>query len=143
MGTPYSSGPHILEVVGGEARCIQIKTPHRGIIKSVKFEQVAGNAAACTFEVFTSAKACPPGSSQSSESLSEGVEGPRSAYSIFGQKAMSAGSAFEEYEKDYYFTNKDGTPTNPQRKLYVELIPDGSDPVVYALTLEMETSLLG
>lgn len=143
MPTPYTSGPHILEAEGGQEVCITIKAPHRGAIRTIKFDQVAGTEADCDFEVYTKAAACPPGSSQSSESLSEASEGPRSAYSIFGEKSRSSGSPFIETDKTYPFRNQDGTFSVPVRKLYVALRPDGSGAKQFALTLEMDTSPLG
>jgi len=142
MPTPYTSGPHILEAPGGQETCLQIRAPHRGKIRSIKFEQIAGVDENCDFEVYTSSAACPPGQSLSSESLSESVDGPRSAYSIFGPKTMNSGAAFSEFDKDYVFRNADGTSTNPQRKLYVALRPGGGGAKQFALTLEMETSPL-
>jgi hypothetical protein len=144
--TPYTSGPHIVEADGGEETRIMLRTPHRGRIKSVKFEQIAGTPAACAFELYTSVLAAPPGEPSSgsldmpSESLSESVQGPRSAYSVFGEKNMNSGAVFAEYEKDYVFRNADGTSTNPQRRLYLAVRPDGSGVKQFALTLEMETS---
>jgi hypothetical protein len=140
MPTPYTSGPHILEAVGGEELCQQIRAPHRGTIRSIKMQQVGGVAAACDFAVFTSSRACPPNDSNSSESLSEQLEGPRSAYSIFGTKVCDSGEAFQEHGQEYIFRNADGSSTNPQRKLYVALRPEGTGGKVYALTLEMEVS---
>lgn len=142
-GTPYTSGPHIIEVEGGQETCIQLRTPHRGRIVAIKMEQLAGADVACDFELFTSIKACPPGNSLSSESLSESVEGPRSAYSVFGTKQMIAGTPVHENEHEYYFTNQDGTPTNPQRHLYLAMRPEGSGIKQFALTMEMTVSMLG
>ena len=140
MGTVYTSGPHILGAEGGVEANIAIRVPHRGVIKSIKFEQITGAAVACDFEVFTSRLAAPPPgeiSSGSSESLDEATMASRAAYSIFGEKSMVPGTPFAEYEKDYAFRNKDGTSTNPQRFLYVAVRPAGTGPKQFALTLEM------
>lgn len=156
MTTPYTSGPHILEAQGGLESCFEIRAPHRGAIRAIKFEQIDGAPADCEFSVLTKRAACgqlgSPGqigssgssfSSASSESLDESQQGPRSAYSIFGTKTMTAGQAFGEFNVEYPFRNNDGTPTNPVRRLYPVLRPGGSGLKQFALTLEMDTSPLG
>jgi len=146
-GTPYTSGPHILEVdapSNGDEECFQLRTPHRGRITAIKVEQIAGADTACDFELFSSRKACPhDGSSLSSESLSEALEGPRSAYSIFGTKQVVSGVAFGEYNSDYNFRNADGTSTNPQRYLYIALRPAATGAKQFSVTFEMTVSQVG
>lgn len=153
-GTPYTSGPHIVEGFGGDEVRVELRVPHRGVIRGIRFEQVTGVDAACAFELYNSRKAAPAGpvlSSSSgasfpaaglSESLTEAEEGARAAYSVFGEKTMSSGTPFAEYDVGYMYSNRDGTPTNPQRKLYLALRPAGTGFKQYALTLIIETSRL-
>lgn len=154
MSQPYMSGPHIVEGYGGEEVRVELRVPHRGIIRGVRFEQVTGVDAACEFELYNSRKAAPssPALSSSSgasfpaeglsESLTEATEGARAAYSVFGAKNMSSGTPFAEYDVNYMYTNRDGTPTNPQRKLYLALRAGGAGFKQYAITLIIETAIL-
>jgi hypothetical protein len=155
MSNPYMSGPHQFDVVGGETECFEIRAPHRGVITQIKFDQVAGDAANCDFEVFTARSACFPettgvtlgsGSSSSSSSSSTGSALPDgnnpSSYSIFGAKTYTAGTPLSVSDESHTFRNQDGTYSVPQRRLYVKLTPSGTGPKTFALTLEMLTSLL-
>lgn len=143
-GTPYSSGPHVLVVNGGEEACIEIRTPHRGTVETIKFDQIDGILANAAFEVYTKNPCGAPSSSFSSVSVSEAGDGsiPASAYSIFGEKNYVAGTPFMETNKQYPFSNRDGSPTNPVRKLYVRVLSEGAGPCRYVLTMEMRTSQL-
>lgn len=144
MPTPYTSGPHILTIADASVgeECLEIRCPHRGYIKSIKFNYVEGSGDAnCDFEMYTSRLACPPGASVS-ESLSEAEQGSRDAYSIFGAKSYVAGTPFIELDKTYPFRNKDGSFSDPIRKLYVALRPSGTGAKTFELTLEMDTSPL-
>jgi len=141
MATPYTSGPHILQVTGGQEICLELRCPSRGTIRTLKFDQVAGDPANCDFEVYTKREVCPPG--QSSESLSEAVQGPQSAYSVFGEKNFTAGTPLIEANVNYAYQNNDAGPTNRARKLYIRMNPAGSGAKEYAITFEVEVSPLG
>ena len=141
-GTPYTSGPHIVDGVGGEERHVELRVPHRGVIRGIRFEQIAGVDAACDFELYNSRRAAPTDQSGSSESLAEAVDGSRAAYSVFGEKSMASGTPSADYDANYMYSNRDGTPTNPQRKLYLALRAGGTGSKQYAITLIIETSRL-
>ena len=129
-GTPYVSGPHVVECYGGGETRVELRAPHRGVIRGIRFEQIAGDDSNCKFELYTSRRAAPPEPVQlssssgasfpaggSSESLNEAVDGARTAYSVFGEKSMASGTPFADYDANYMYSNRDGTPTNPQRKV--------------------------
>ena len=143
-GTPYTSGPHVVNAVGGQESFVEIRTPHRGTIETVRFDQIDGDLADCAFEVYTKSPTQLQSSSHSSTSSGEAGDGtiPISAYSIFGEKTYQSGTPFLETERNYSFTNRDGTSTNPVRKLYVRLQPAGVGPKRYVVTFEMKTSQL-
>ncbi len=159
MPAPYMSGPHPLEnAMGGSETCFEIRAPHRGIIRTIKFEQIAGEPAICDFEVYTLEAACPPPThSSSSNSSSGGVtdfplslssfgsvapSASRNAYTIFGQKQLVPGTPFFESGEGFPYRNQDGTFSVPQNKLYVAVRPQGGGPKSYLITLEILTSPL-
>ena len=154
-GTPYVSGPHVVECYGGGETRVELRVPHRGVIRGIRFEQIAGEDSNCKFELYTSRRAAPPEPVQlssssgasfpadgSSESLNEAVDGARAAYSVFGEKQFTVGGPIVENQYSHMYSNQDGTPTNPQRKLYLALRPESFGLKQYALTLIIETSRL-
>lgn len=160
MPAPYMSGPHPLEGATGPESCFEIKAPHRGSVTAIKFSQLSGDPVDCSFEVYTSELACPvPAGSSSSSGSSESAAPPapsvsgssassaagspiREAYSLFGGRAVPAGTNFFEGDKVFTYRNQDGTYSVPVNKLYVAVRPAGLGPYTFCLTLEIETSPL-
>jgi hypothetical protein len=140
MGTPYMSGPHTLEATGAEESCTAIRVPWRAIVRAFKFNQVAGVAANCAFELYTKSEACPP--TGSSESSSGQLPHDRSMYSVFGEKSFTASTPLAEYDKNYPYVNQDSKASNPTRLLYVRILPAGTGAKTYELALELEVSNL-
>jgi len=157
MSNPYMSGPHQFEVEGGVEACFTIRAPHRGAVTQIKFNQLDGDVANCDFEVYTSRNAVSKvvqvelgsysnSSSSSFSSSSAGSNLPNNespaSYSIFGEKTYIGGTPTHISDESHSFRNQDGTYSVPERKLYVRLLPSGTGPKTYTLTLEMLTSLL-
>lgn len=140
MGTQYEAGPYEFDAVGGEETCIELRIPHRGIIRTMRAEQLTGIDVASTFELYTKNAVCTTEGQSSSESGS--TVGDRSMYSIFGEKTIPSGSALSEFEKSYHYSNADGTSTNPQRKLYLGITPGGTGAKSFAISFSIETSNL-
>ena len=144
-GTPYMAGPFVLEVIGGEEACVELRAPWRGTIAAIKFNNVGGADADCAFELYTKAEACPPTSSSSSSSMSSSVAAShnRSLFSVFGEKDYVAGTPFSEFNKSYPYVNQDSKASDQTRKLYLRVIATGTGVKVYELALEIFTSQLG
>jgi len=145
MATPYMAGPFTIVATGGESTCVELRVPHRGTIKAVKFNQLSGVEVACAFELFTLRAACPPGSDtgSSSSSASASLVNGRDMYSVCGQKSRLAATLFAEFETTYPYVNQDGTATVPHRRLFLEVIPEGTGVKEYEIALEIMSGVLG
>ena len=152
MPSTYTSGPHLLDVMGGQEHVIELRCPVRGSIRTIKFDQLDGAAADCEFEVYTKREAAPPTES-SLWSSSSWASGPSlgssslpaisSAYSIFGKRDYTAGAPFIEADKEYPYQNNDNGPSNRLFRLYARVTPEGDGPKQYVLTFEMGVSPAG
>lgn len=134
---PYSAGPFEFDAQGGEINCIELRVPARAVIRTLRLVQCGGDSVAATFELFQTSRACPPGGS----SESGAVSCDKSLYTVFGEKTKAAGEDFLEFDKHYPYTNKDGTPTNQQRKLYLQFTPDGAGVTSWGFAMELELPL--
>lgn len=138
MGTPYSAGPFEFSAPGGEETVVELRVPWRGIINTVRLNQVSGVEVDAAFRLYQSRCAANPGGSCGSEELPSDPD----SYSVFGEKERTANTPFAEFEKNYPFVNKDGTPSNPQRRLYLSIEPEGSGDKEWSLSMEIDTSNL-
>ena len=137
-GTPWAFGPVTLAAVGGDATNIAIGVPHRGIIRSIKFEQISGTDVATTFNIYSREEAAPPGS----DSMAGDTEYPRNMYKVLPEQSIGVGATLALFDLNYVYVNKDGTPTNPVRRLYVEVTPGGTGDKEFALSMEIESAPL-
>jgi len=129
MGVPYTYR-NVFSIFNNEQKCIALKVPSRGTIKSVVISQEVGTVEGFAFEIFTNRDVCPPDtqiadSSSSSSSSSAGSTPAEELFSLFGRKSTGS-KVFVEFEKDYLYTCEGGS-TNRKRELYMRFTPDGAN----------------
>jgi hypothetical protein len=125
-----------LVVEGGEVQNFELRVPHRGTITKLILSQEAGVAAGCELDLFNSRLAAPPDQGSSS---SEGLAGNIALYQVFATKSLGSGEVLlQDFAIAANYCNRDGTSTNPERRLYLQLRPGGTGTKVFALALAIE-----
>lgn len=143
MGSTIWSGTTQFSVVSGEESVVPIPCPHRGILRGYSLVQVDGNDDGIeNAELYTSSQQTEPNASLPEEffhlvtltDLGEVVEDP------------DVPEVYESNQLQIAYMNRDGSPTNPQRFLYLRITPSGepeSEPVKnFAITVTIETPML-
>lgn len=124
MPTPYTFRTTFIADPGTRERCILLRVPSRGTIRSIVISQEGGSEEGFDFEIFTNRAVCPPDGSPDSSSSSSSAAGSTLAeelFSIFGRKT-TAGKVFSQFEADFVY-ECDGGSTNKKRELYMRFTP--------------------
>jgi len=130
MSTTWGYGPKQF-TAPGESSVIRLDVPHRGQIKSINLQQLDGQAAG-NFKIYDSELAANvfAGSSMSSA----GAGDDPAVHQIAEVKLIVAG-AFQAFDLEIHYINRDGTGTNPVRRLWMLLTHDGGDNTEWALSM--------
>lgn len=139
MSIPWMYGPKQFEVQGGAFSVIQLNVPQRGELRTINL-QVGGGSTGdfviyCSEEAAREAAANGNGSSLSSSSGS--VEIPPSAYEVC--RGALTGGKYVNSELQVLYVNRDGTPTNEVKRLWMVLNPAGVDDLVVTLLMAIAT----
>lgn len=112
--------------------------PHRGILRGYTLVQRTGAKAGFTADLYSSKQETAPNSTLPAElfhvlSLSDvaDVTADPDVVDIAENNSVSVA-----------YLNRDGSPTNPQRFLYLWIKPDGTGSKDFALTVTVETPVL-
>jgi hypothetical protein len=121
------SGSKSFSVPAGSATLVPIPMPHRGILRGYNLVEAAGGSVG-TFAaaLYTSNRATEPNSNL-----------PEDAFKLFAFDQTK--SADEEVDVSYL--NRDGTPTLPQRFLYLKITPSGTGTKNYVFTTTVRNFL--
>jgi hypothetical protein len=121
------SGSKSFSIPAGEATLVPISMPHRGILRGYSLVEAAGGATGnFTAALYTSNRATEPNSNL-----------PEDAFKLF---AFDQTKAADE-EVDVSYLNRDGTPTLPQRYLYLKITPAGSGTKNYVFSVTVRNFL--
>lgn len=136
MGQQWGYGPKSFEITAGEDQIVQLGVPHRGTIKQINLQQ-QGAADGGVFEIYDSEAAAKSLVGSSSSSAIEGME--PAAHSITdGEVAITSGAY--RASVDIPYINRDGTPTNPVRRLWMRINITGSGTKNFSLGMLIEPS---
>lgn len=130
MASTIWSGETIFSATGGAAATVQLKVPHRGILKGYSLTQTSGVNAGATAAIYTSNQETSPNSTL-----------PAEAFHIL-DITLPAANKVDNHSLDVAYVNRDGTPTNPQRYLYLKITPAGSGDKNFVLSVTVETPML-
>lgn len=121
--TVWSGSTSFTSTGAGSEESFTIRVPHRGVLKGYSLVAADGNATGnFTAGLYTSNQETTPNSDL-----------PANAFKIlsFDQTAASNNSV------DVSYVNRDGTPTNPQRYLYLKVTRSGgSKELVFSVTID-------
>lgn len=128
MSSTVWSGSKEFTATGGESTVAAIDVPHRAVIRSYNLVQTSGANNGATALLLSSNRATPPNSTLPENSfLVETITLPNSAANVAVTNTSLA------------YVNRDGTPTSPQRKLYLKITPAGAGAKTFVFSLTVET----
>jgi hypothetical protein len=121
------SGSKSFSVPAGSATLVPIPMPHRGILRGYNLVEASGGAIGnFTATLYTSNRASTPNSAL-----------PEDTFKLLSFDQNSAANE----ETDISFLNRDGTPSVPQRFLYLKITPAGSGTKNYVFTVTVRNFL--
>ena len=120
------SGSHAFSVPAGEATLVPIPMPHRGNLRGYSLVPETGSLDALTAALYTSNRASPPNNAL-----------PEDTFKLLTFDQTTAAKS----DIDVSYLNRDGTPTLPQRYLYLKITPSGSGTKNYVFTVTVRNFL--
>lgn len=137
MGIPYEKTVDVIAAAGDDS-FHEIAFPHRGELTKLIVVQVEGDLDGFEAELFNSLEVLP-GSSSSSAS----GDHSNTAYVIVPTEVAGVGaSEITITDQKFPYVNRDGTPTNPQRKLYLRVKPEGAGDKKFCVTLGVDQPII-
>ena len=142
MALPWGYGPKQFEIPAGTDVVVRLDVPHRGVIQAINLQQQDG-AANGVFEIYDSEAAAKVlvGSSSSDSSGISGAE-PATHSITNGEIAISTG-AYRANNLNIPYINRDGSPTNGIRRLWMRMAVGGSGNLAFSLSMIIEPALDG
>ena len=129
MASTIWSGETAFTATSGTETVVALKVPHRGILRGYSLTQTSGTNAGAGAALYTSNQTTTPNSDL-----------PAEAFHIL-DITLPAAAKVDNHALTVAYVNRDGTPTNPQRFLYLKITPAGSGAknFVFAVTVETPT----
>jgi hypothetical protein len=131
MSSIIWSGETVFSATGGAESVITIRVPHRGILRGYSLSQTSGATAGATAKLYTSKQDTAPNNAL-----------PAEAFHILDITLPSAAKV-DDHEIEVAYINRDGTPTNPQRYLYLKITPAGTGAKDFVFSVTIETPRVG
>jgi hypothetical protein len=131
MASTIWAGEKTFSATSGEESLVAVPMPHRGILRGYSLTQTSGTNAGFTAALYTSNQATTPNSTL-----------PAEAFHVVDITAANTVSKVDNHNTSLSYINRDGTPTNPQRYLYLRITPAGSGAKNFVLSVTVETPML-
>lgn len=138
MASTIWSGTKAFSANSGTDTIIPIPMPHRGILRGYTLVQRTGAKAGFAADLYSSNQQTEPNASLPAESFHV------LSLSDFADVVADPDvvDIAENNNVNVAYLNRDGTPTNAQRFLYLWIKPNGSGSKDFALTVTVETPML-
>lgn len=120
------SGSHSFSVPAGEATLVPVPMPHRGNLRGYSLVPASGALENFTAALYASNRATAPNNTL-----------PENAFKLFSFDQTTATNS----DMDVSYLNRDGTPTLPQRYLYLKITPSGTGTKSYVFTVTVRNFL--
>lgn len=138
MASTIWSGTTTFTATSGAETVVPVKMPHRGILRGYALVQTTGADNKFDADLYSSNQETEPNSVLPAEafhvlSLSD------FANVVSDQDVVAIA---ENSDVNVAYLNRDGTPTLPQRFLYLRITPNGSGSKNFVLTVTVETPML-
>ena len=114
--------------------------PHRGTIKAINLNEVGAGTTSGVFEIYDSEAAAKFLVGSSSLSAVEG--GEADAHSITDGEVTITGGQYRANNLDIPYINRDGTPTNPVKRLWMRINLSGSGTKQMSLSMTIEPATM-
>lgn len=145
MGTNWDYGPTTFTIEGAIDYLVELRVPHRGIIRTITLEQIGG-AGAGNFELFDSyaaahavAEQYSPSSQDAGPDSSEGISGVEpSVHSITQGRLPIVAGKCRLNDLKYRYRNRDGSISDPVRKMWMVINSAGAGDKEFALSMQIE-----
>lgn len=124
------SGTTSFSATSGSESVVAIPVPHRAILRGYSLSQTSGANAGAAAALFTSKQDTAPNSAL-----------PAEAFHIL-DITLPAAAKVDNHALDIAYVNRDGTPTNPQRYLYLKITPAGSGEKNFVFSITVENASL-
>lgn len=131
MASTIWSGETVFQAASGSQTVVPIRVPHRGYIRGYSLTQTSGANAGATASLFTSKQDTAPNNTL-----------PAEAFHIL-DITLPAAAKVDDHDVEVAYVNRDGTPTNPQRFLYLKITPAGSGAKNFVFAVTIETTRVG
>ena len=131
MASTIWSGETSFEATSGSQTVVPIRVPHRGIIRGYSLTQTSGANAGAAAALYTSKQDTAPNSAL-----------PAEAFHIL-DITLPAAAKVDDHSAEVAYINRDGTPTNPQRYLYLKITPAGSGAKNFVFSVTIEVPKMG
>ena len=138
MASTIWSGTKTFSAVSGSETVIPVPMPHRGILRGYTLVQTSGADNKFEADLYSSSQDTEPNASLPAEafhllSLADFAD-------VVADPDVVA--IAENSNVNVAYLNRDGSPTNPQRFLYLWIKPNGSGSKNFVLTVTVETPML-
>ena len=125
MPSTVWSGSVSFTATGSQSNTVAVPMPHRATLRGYSLVEAAGGATGnFTAALYTSKQDTAPNSSLPADSFK---------LLTFDQAAAANNNLNLSY------VNRDGTPTNPQRYLYLKITPAATKTFVFSVTVDTPT----
>jgi hypothetical protein len=138
MASTIWSGTKAFTAVSNQETVIPIPMPHRGILRGYSLVQSTGAKAGFTADLYSSNQETEPNASLPAESFHV------LSLSDFADVVADPDvvDIAENTNTNVAYMNRDGSPSNAQRFLYLWIKPAGTGSKNFALTVTVETPTL-
>ena len=130
MASTIWSGETTFSATAGGETAVTLNVPHRGIIRGYSLSQTSGANAGAAAALYTSNQATAPNS-----------ELPAAAFHIL-DITLPAAAKIDNHSISVAYVNRDGTPTNGKRYLYLKITPAGEGAKNFVFSITVETPML-
>jgi len=138
MASTIWSGTISFSAVSGQETIVPVPVPHRGTLRGYSLVQTTGNDDQFEADLYASKRETAPNSALPAEAFH--VLSLADFADVVADPDVVA--IAENTNVNVAYINRDGTPSNPQRFLYLWIKPNGSGSKNFVLTLTVETPML-
>jgi hypothetical protein len=130
MSSTIWSGETAFTAPSAQETTVTLNVPYRGVIRGYSLTQTSGTNAGATAALYTSNQATAPNSAL-----------PAEAFHVL-DITLTAAAKVDNHSLNLAYVNRDGSPSNGQRFLYLKITPTGSGSKNFVFAITVETPML-
>ena len=131
MASTIWSGSKTFATTTAAPVTIAVPMPHRGILRGYSLAQSSGTTSGFTADLCTSSQTTAPNSAL-----------PAAAFKLLTITAASGTATDADADINLAYQNRDGSPTNSQRFLYLKITPGSAGAKDFTFSVTVETPML-